>query len=77
MQRLRLNSFAWSTCDLTSMQYIFISSDDATRKLEDQELQQRVNHDELLTDLSYIREKAKEVWEKIGISNLFNLLRSV
>ena len=46
---------------------VLIISDDATRKLEDQEMQQQVNHDELLTDLAFIREKAKEVWEKIGI----------
>ena len=45
---------------------MLIISDDATRKLEDQEMQQQVNHDELLTDLAFIREKAKEVWEKIG-----------
>ena len=48
---------------------IFVSSDDATKKLENQEMQQQVNHDELLTDLAYIREKAKEVWEKIGFNS--------
>ena len=45
---------------------VLIISDDATRKLEDQEMQQQVNHDELLFDLAFIREKAKEVWDKIG-----------
>ena len=40
--------------------------EEASEKLENQELQQRVNHDEILDDLSSIREKAKQVWDKIG-----------
>ena len=56
---------------------MLIISDDATRKLEDQEMLQQVNHDELLSDLAFIREKAKEVWDKIGNVHALYTYRTV
>ena len=41
-------------------------SDTANAKLMRQENQQKDNHDEILRDLATIREKAKQVWEKLG-----------
>ena len=48
--------------------FCLITFEDSTAQmLEQQENAQQENHAEILGDLASIREKAKEVWEKIGI----------
>ena len=50
--------------------------DNATKKLDQQEDNQRSNHKELLNDLAVIRSKAREVWKKIGEFTLLDVDRT-
>ena len=51
--------------------------ENTVKQLEDQDEGRRQNHDQLLKDLTQIRNKAKDVWEKIGKFNFQKCFREV
>ena len=45
---------------------VVLSVDSTSDQLTEQEQQQRVNHEQILEDLANIRDRARDVWTKIG-----------
>ena len=53
-------------CSVLIFTHDYSYSDKTSEEIAHQGDQQKVNHDELLKDLEAIRQRAKDVWDKIG-----------